>query len=163
MLAAQEQLFKDLAEHQRVAGITDEHVAEQLGVDVEMVPDIVNGRQDLTMSELRYLGIALEVAIDYGVQHSRSNTIVLGRLAGTEELARQAVAHGVQDRLDGADVAIHARQVSTVTDEFTKTLLTELARRGARNVIVRGASAEFLAQLERHRHPSVHVTVLSGA
>ncbi|MFE6966935.1 helix-turn-helix domain-containing protein [Agromyces sp. NPDC057679] len=161
--AANTRLFEAFRESQQHTGVTDEQVAEDLGLSLTEVQDVMAGNVDLTMSELRQLANTLGVLLSYDVVTSTPNVIPVPRLAATKEVAERLVRKHTADRLDDVEVAISARTTLTVTAGFVTGLLTELGRKGARTVIVRGASQEFIDLLSKHRHPSVRVTVISSS
>lgn len=66
-LASREKLFADMAEARVAAGLSVDVVAERLGVSSIEVLSIEAGREDLTLTELRHMGIAIGVIIDYSV------------------------------------------------------------------------------------------------
>ncbi|MGN7965049.1 helix-turn-helix domain-containing protein [Microbacterium sp. 22179] len=71
-LRSQEQLFVALAVANSEAGISSGVVAERLGISPADVDDIIHGRTDLTLTELRLFSLAAEVVVTYRVTPARS-------------------------------------------------------------------------------------------
>ena len=61
----QEQLFRDIEVAQAVSQASSEEVARRLGIEPDALVDVVSGRADLTMTELRMLASACEVVLEY--------------------------------------------------------------------------------------------------
>lgn len=70
-LRSQEQLFVALAVANSEAGISSGIVAERLGISSAEVDDIIHGRIDLTLTELRLFSLAAEVVVTYRVTPAR--------------------------------------------------------------------------------------------
>lgn len=70
-LRSQEQLFVSLAVANSEAGVPSDVVAERLGISPNEVDDIVHGRTDLTLTELRLFSLAAEVVVTYRVSPAR--------------------------------------------------------------------------------------------
>lgn len=70
-LGSQEQLFVSLALAHAESGIATGVVAERLGISSDEVDDILHGRTDLTLTELRLFSLAAEVVVSYRVTSAR--------------------------------------------------------------------------------------------
>ena len=90
-------------------GERHEHVANQLGISVPDLREVLSGRVDLNMTEMRLLGIAAECVISYAVLPARPQ--YSRWLTSARNWARDApirAAHHQVVQLDPADYAQRA-------------------------------------------------------
>ncbi|UKA57510.1 helix-turn-helix domain-containing protein [Arthrobacter sp. FW306-2-2C-D06B] len=73
-LGAQEHLWESLAAARRASGLTDEQVAERLGVTAELANAIGEGRIDITLGDLREFAYAVDAVVAYKVSPRYTTT-----------------------------------------------------------------------------------------
>ncbi|ASD21487.1 hypothetical protein B7495_04770 [Cryobacterium sp. LW097] len=67
-LRAQEELLNLICVHQEQSGNSIDMVADRLGISAPEVEEILEGRADVTLTELRLLSVACDVVVAYSVR-----------------------------------------------------------------------------------------------
>ncbi|MBM3716104.1 MAG: hypothetical protein FJW64_10300 [Actinobacteria bacterium] len=85
-----------------------DHVAGQLGISVADLHDVLSGRVDLNMSEIRLLGIAAECVVSYSVLPARPQ--YSRWLTSARNWARDAPIRGGHHQTPDLDPADYGRR-----------------------------------------------------
>lgn len=99
-IAAQESFLSHL-----VAAIDDrEHVASQLGIETADLDEVLSGRVDLNLTEMRLLGIAAELVVSYQVTPARPEFVrwLTSARSWARDVSDKTAHHGVVSNPDPA-------------------------------------------------------------